>query len=115
VVGVTVGETLVDVMIENDTLTLTAHCGRSNLINFNGSGTCDVINMSGISNVIDNNDEVENNQNMGGCPKIVTSKAIAASNLQLGLFEAATQYDTLMKKAERKSVRVQKGALKNYR
>jgi hypothetical protein len=61
VVGVTVGETLVDVIFENDTSTLTPHSGCSNLINLNGSGTCDVINMSGSSNVITNNDEVENN------------------------------------------------------
>jgi hypothetical protein len=49
---------------------------------------------------------------LGGSPKIVVLKEIEASNLQLGLFEAATQYDKLMKEAERKSVRVQKGALK---
>jgi hypothetical protein len=91
VVGVSIGETLVDILFENDTSTLMAIRASNN----------------------DNdNDFVKIGRNMGGRPKrLLPSKQQEANKLQIGLFEAATKYDKLMKKAQKRNIRVQKGLL----
>jgi hypothetical protein len=98
VVGVTVGDTLINGLFDNDTSSLTV--ADANII----VASVDETNCVG--------DVVDDRRNMGGRPKKDYDGKEASVSLQLAKTEAATNFQTMLREIEKSKVsRVQKGSL----